>query len=369
MKPFNRTIRVLCAVMALILCLGGMAGCSSSGDVVMELDGQSITANMYAFWLSRYKAFFVYYYMNNTDDTQMWDTPIDESGTTLNETFTGYVKDNARTYVAALYLYNQYGLKLSDSAKTEIEADLAELVSAAGSKSALNAELANYAVNYDILKEIYTIEAKVNQLQNYMFADNGPNALTDAQKDDYYTSNYARIKHIFVSTGAKYVTDEKGDYTTDENGDILTVELTEEEKAAQKAKAEEVVAKLTAGEDFETLLPTYTEDTATGIYPNGYYFTRSSNYVDEVIEATFEMEVGEWRCVESELGYHIIKRLALEDGGYDLQVNTDFFSDFTSNLTVQAFTAALEPYMQEVKVYDEVADLYSLKSVTANYQY
>lgn len=369
MKRFNRILRIFCAILALIFCLGASVGCSSSGEVVMELDGHSITANMYAFWLSRYKAFFIYYYMNNQDDAEMWETPIDESGATLNETFTGYVKENARTYVAALCLYDEYGLKLSDSAKTEIEADLAELVSAAGSKSALNAELANYAVNYNILKEIYTIEAKVNQLQTYMFAKGGPNELTDAQKDEYYNATYARIKHIFISTGAKYVTDERGDYLTDENGNYQTIDLTEEEKAAQKAKAEEIVNKLTAGEDFETLLSTYTEDTATEIYPNGYYFTRSSNYVDEVIEATFEMEIDEWHFVESDLGYHIIKRLPLEEGGYDLNVNADFFSDFTSNLTVQAFTAALDPYAEKVKVYDDVADLYSLKSVTANYQY
>lgn len=366
MKRFNR---ILCGMLALILCLGCMAGCSSRGEVVMELGNQSITANMYAFWLARYKAFFVYYYMNNEESSEMWEMAVDESGKTLNETFTDYVKDNARTYVAALYLYDQYGLELSDTDKQQIEDDMAELVASMDGKTALNAELANYAVNYDILKEIYTIEAKVNQLQSYMFADGGPNALTDAQRDTYYQDNYARIEHIFVSTGAKYQMDETGAYVTDENGEPITVELTAEELAAQKAKADEVVAKLTAGEDFAALLPTYTEDTATTQYPNGYYFTRTSSYVAEVIEATFEMADNEWRCVESDIGYHIIRRLPLEDKGYSLSVNADFFTDFESNLTVQSFTEAMAPYMEDVVVYDEVADLYSLKSVNANYQY
>ncbi|MBQ8396635.1 MAG: peptidylprolyl isomerase [Clostridia bacterium] len=369
MKRFNRAVRALCAVLAIVLCLGCMAGCSSRGEVVMELGNQSITANMYAFWLARYKAFFVYYYMNNQESDEMWNLAVGENGKTLNETFTDYVKDNARTYVAALYLYDQYGLKLSAAAKQQIEDDMAELVASMDGKTALNAELANYAVNYDILKEIYTIEAKVNQLQDYMFAAGGPNVLTDAQKQQYYTENYARIEHIFISTGAKYQMDETGAYVTDENGEPVTVELTEAELAAQKQKADEVVAKLTAGEDFAALLPTYTEDTATTQYPNGYYFTRTSSYVTEVIDATFAMEENTWQCVESDLGYHIIRRLPLEDGGYALEANADFFTDFESNLTVQAFTDAMAPYMEDVIVYDEVADLYSLKSVNANYQY
>ncbi|MBQ3126462.1 MAG: hypothetical protein IJC15_05265, partial [Clostridia bacterium] len=127
MKRFNR---ILCAVLALVLCVLSMAGCGSKGDVVMELGKQSITANMYAFWLARYKAFFVYYYMNNQESAEMWEMVVDEtSGKTVNDTFTEYVKDNARTYVASLYLYDQYGLKLSETARLQIEDDMAELVS------------------------------------------------------------------------------------------------------------------------------------------------------------------------------------------------------------------------------------------------
>lgn len=361
--------RMLAAALALLLTLSALVGCSPKGDVVMELGDASITANMYAFWLARYKAFFVYYYMNNQESAEMWDTVMSEDGKTLNETFTDYVKDNARTYVSSLYLYDQYGLKLSESAKLEIEADLAELASAAGGKTALNADLANFAVNYDILKEIYTIEAKVNQLQDYLFAEDGPNAITDAQRDAYFTENYARIEHIFISTGAKYQMDEDGGYVTDENNQPITVELTAEELAAQKAKADEVEAKLTAGEDFATLLPTYTEDTATTQYPNGYYFTRTSSYVTEVIDAAFAMEENSWQMVESDLGYHIIRRLPLEEKAYESTASADFFTDFENNLEVQTFTAVMAPYMEDVVVYDEVADLYSLKSVNANYQY
>ena len=112
--------RILCLLMALILCLGLLAGCAAPGEVLMELDGQKITANMYAFWLSRYKAFFVYSYMNNTENLQMWDTVMGDEGKTVNEIFTGYVLDNARTYAAALALYDEYKLSLSAEDKAKI---------------------------------------------------------------------------------------------------------------------------------------------------------------------------------------------------------------------------------------------------------
>ncbi|MBR6709003.1 MAG: hypothetical protein IKL84_04925, partial [Clostridia bacterium] len=262
MKIFTRLIRPVALLLALIMTLGALAGCAASGDVVMELGGSKITANMLAFWLSRYKAFFVYYYMNNQEDDSMWSMAVDETGTTVNDLFTSYVVENAKTYVASLYLFDQYKLKLSDKAKADIEQTLAEIVDSTGSKSALNADLSNYAVNYDILKEIYTIEAKVERLQEYILSAEGPAPLTTAQMDEYYQKNYARISHIFIGTDSKFVYDEEGMYVYDEEGNVKTEEYTEEELAEQKRKAEEVVSKLEAGGDFDELLEKYTEDTA-----------------------------------------------------------------------------------------------------------
>ena len=187
--------------------------------------------------------------------------------------------------------------------------------------------------------------------------------------DEYYQKNYARISHIFIGTDSKFVYDEEGMYVYDEEGNVKTEEYTEEELAEQKRKAEEVVSKLEAGGDFDELLEKYTEDTATQVYPNGYYLTRTSNYVAEVIDAAFAMEVGEWKMVTSDLGYHIVRRLELEPNGYNAQPNADFFTDFESNITVESFTAFISPYLEDVVVHNEIADLYSLKSVNANYYY
>ncbi|MBQ8275174.1 MAG: peptidylprolyl isomerase [Clostridia bacterium] len=361
--------RILCLLMALILCLGLLAGCAAPGEVLMELDGQKITANMYAFWLSRYKAFFVYSYMNNKENLQMWDTVMGDEGKTVNEIFTGYVLDNARTYAAALALYDEYKLALSAEDKAKVKTDLEELADAAGGKTVMNSELANFGVNYDMLGEIYTIEAKVAQLQEHLFAEGGPGALTDVERDAYYNANYARIKHIFVSTTGKYMYDAEGNFTYDENGDPIMADFTDAELKAQREKAADIVKKLEEGADFEELMTAHTEDTATLIYPNGYYFTQTSTYVDEIIDAAFSMEVGEWDYVQSDLGYHIIKRLELAPKAYASSLDADFFTDFEENVEMEAFTRILAPYVERIEVNEDVAANYSLKTVMANYQY
>lgn len=361
--------RMTSLLLALVMCLGLFVSCAAPGEVLIELDGQKITANMYTFWLSRYKAFFVYSYMNNKENLQMWDSVMGDEGKTVNEIFTGYVLDNARTYAAALALYDDYKLTLPASKKETIKADLEALADTAGGKTVMNGELANFGVNYDMLGEIYTIEAKVAQLQEYLFADGGPGAITDADRDAYYTANYARIKHIFVSTTGKYVFDDQGNFTYDESGNPIMADFTDMELKAQREKAAEVVKKLEEGADFEEMLAAYTEDTATSIYPNGYYFTQTSTYVDEVINAAFEMEIGDWNYVQSDLGYHIIKRLELAPKAYASALDADFFTDFESNVQMEAFNRILAPYMERAQVNEEVAANYSLKTVMANYQY
>lgn len=361
--------RMTCLILALVLCLALFVGCAAPGEVLIELDGKKITANMYTFWLSRYKAFFVYSYMNNEENQQMWDSVMGDDGKTVNEIFTGYVLDNARTYAAALALYDEYKLSLPASEKETIEADLEALAETAGGKTVMNSELANFGVNYDMLGEIYTIEAKVAQLQEYMFADGGPGAITDADRDAYYTANYARIKHIFVSTTGKYVLDDEGNFTYDEDGNPIMAEFTDVELKAQREKAAEVVKKLEEGADFDEMLAAYTEDTATALYPNGYYFTQTSTYVDEIIDAAFEMEIGDWNYVQSDLGYHIIQRLELDPKAYASSLDVDFFTDFESNVEMEAFNRILAPYVERAQVNEEIAANYSLKTVMANYLY
>jgi len=86
------------------------------------------------------------------------------------------------------------------------------------------------------------------------------------------------------------------------------------DKSSKKAKAEEVLAKVKAGEDFAALANQYTEDPGntdpkTGEKQGGFYDWKDrASYVKEFSDAAWGLEEGKTtELVETQFGYHIIK--------------------------------------------------------------
>lgn len=73
--------------------------------------------------------------------------------------------------------------------------------------------------------------------------------------------------------------------------------------------AENILARINNGEDFDKLMFKYTEDIGTQNNPDGYTFARGV-MVKEFEDASFSLKVGEVSgIVKSDYGYHIIKRV------------------------------------------------------------
>ncbi len=99
-------------------------------------------------------------------------------------------------------------------------------------------------------------------------------------------------------------------------------EVTDEQKAEAKAKAEEVLEKINAGEDFNKLVEEYSDDPGKVNSPDGYYFT-TGRMVQEFEDAAMALLDGEVSdIVETSYGYHIIKRLPLTEG--DISTTSEF---------------------------------------------
>lgn len=112
--------------------------------------------------------------------------------------------------------------------------------------------------------------------------------LTDDEKRDYFKNHYLRAKHVLISI----------DDDTDD--------------AAAKAKAEEVLAKAKAGENFDELVKEYGEDPGMEGNPDGYVFT-DGTMVQEFEDGTKSIQPGEFTLVQTSYGYHVIQRLDLEE--------------------------------------------------------
>ena len=85
--------------------------------------------------------------------------------------------------------------------------------------------------------------------------------------------------------------------------------LPEDNVEEAREKAESLLARALAGEDFVELIHTYGEDPGMEFNPDGYTFTHGA-MVPEFENATIELEIGEISgLVQTQFGFHIIKRV------------------------------------------------------------
>lgn len=91
--------------------------------------------------------------------------------------------------------------------------------------------------------------------------------------------------------------------------------LSDEEKAAKKAKAEETLNRVKAGEDFATLAKELSEDTGTKDDGGNYTVYMDNQTEENYANAVKGMQVGDIVLVESSYGYHIIKLNNIVENG------------------------------------------------------
>ena len=231
------TLRILALCLACVLLLLTCASCTGKTGkplLTLEKDGisVSISVNVYQLMLTRMKGSLAFYGYTSPDGSTpdkagFWEWLDKHDGTTLqtaDEFYCDAVLDSCRSYLVALYLFEKEGLSLSAATLEQIETDLEELIrtDGNGSKTKLNALLATYGANYDILKEAYLIEAKADALREHLYGKNGSKLGTNI-KDEYLEENYVHFRQILFTT-YRYV------YEKDANGDTVYYYSDEENK-------------------------------------------------------------------------------------------------------------------------------------------
>ena len=258
-KGFLQTVAMLLALTAILLCL---PCCSSEKTkAVLELDGVTVGADVYRYWLSTFKYYFVTNYEDIEDTAESWNRELDD-GTTVGEYVEAYTLQYAKSVVCALKLFKQYKLKLPDSTINSIDEQLDELVKYqyGDCMSAFNSALmATYGMDMKGLRRAFIMEAKVDMVESYLYGNGGKEAPTDEERNTFYKENYIRINVIMINTAYELDLGENGIPQYDENGEPKIREYTEEEIAAKKAKADEAQKLAEQGEDFNDLVKKYTE--------------------------------------------------------------------------------------------------------------
>lgn len=394
----KNALRISAAVLALLMLALPLASCSSRGKTVMTLGKTEITGSMIEFWMSRYKAQFEYSYGKSLKSAyglssvdKIWTVRVkDDSAETYDDLFSSYIYDNAKTYLCALYLFDQYKLKLPDATVKNVDSIIDQYVEnlADGSKSEFNAILAAYGINMKLLRELYLTDEKVSYLKEYLFGSDGIQPLTTQQLEDYYQKNYVRMKQVCIFINKKPKLNDDGTYATDKDGNTAYSDMTAEENAAARTKIEEAMKKLEGGADFEDILSEYDENKADDVYKNGIYMSSESAFgndsdLQKIYEALVEMKDGEVKQIELSNSLHIIKKYALDSGAYSKEENVDFFSFYDSGtqkyqtynqyvktpIFIEYIKERLEQYSVDVKIDEEALAEYRISKVKANYNF
>ena len=126
--------------------------------------------------------------------------------------------------------------------------------------------------------------------------EKGDLTVDDAAAEEEFKNSYVKAKHILITTV-----------------DAQTQQPLPEEKVKEaEKKAEQILAKINAGEDFDTLMNENSEDPGLAGAPDGYVFSYGE-MVPEFEEAAFALEEDQVSgLVNTSYGIHILKRVPLD---------------------------------------------------------
>lgn len=318
MKKIMR--RALAAGLSLVLAAGLLSGCSGSAadpiqavmgadsgltskTVMFTVDGNDVTAEDLFFWLAQGADYVVSYSSALGQEEPDWtmETMEDGESKTLND----YVKDGAKER-AVLYSVmegkaKEYGFDFTSEDKTAYEEELAQAKEDLGGEDAYLDWLARNCLSQAGMEKLSSVGVLYQHMLDGLFRDGGKYAPTAEELSTYAVENdYLAAKHILLLSR---------DMTTG-------AALSEDEVAAKKAQAEDILAQLRAITDqkelektFDKLMNQYSEDTELESNPDGYTFT-AGQMISEFEDATRALEFGQVSdIVESDYGYHIILRL------------------------------------------------------------
>lgn len=294
MKNIKKILTVLLAVSVI---LSAFSGCISKVDTVAEVNGEKITEEHYAF--KYYLGSTIFQILSNvglesgteTADKYLEDTEVEEDKTAIEVCKEEALNATVRL-LAELEKAKEDGLKITDEDKENIKADDDYYIQMVGGEEAFNEHISKLGItreDYDKMSENFVLSNKLQE--KYVTVTD--EEVEKAIKDEEYVS----AKHILFSTVDP----------------ATNAPLSEEEIAQKKAKAESTLAQIKAGADFDSLMVELTEDPGIQQSPDGYTFTKGE-MVEPFEKATYALEENSVsELVESDFGYHIIKRIPIAD--------------------------------------------------------
>ncbi len=252
----------------------------SANKTVMTINGYKISADEYRSYVLPDKMQYEAYYSSS-----VWEA---------NPDLAGMMKDDIESSIIHMYNLLEWAKELGFTPDMFSDEEFAEMKASFREANDLTDEqkFQDVLVSACRTEEVFDLLLRESEvivkLQDVIFAEDSEYmTVTDQQLIDYYSENsYYAVKHILFLSGA----DEAAD-------------------AEKRALAEDVLAQILAGADFDALMNTYSEDPGLATLPNGYVAAPGEMYA-EFETGALALAVGEVsEIVPTTAGYHIILRV------------------------------------------------------------
>ncbi len=238
----------------------------------------------------------------------------------------GYDADTAFEELVSIKVMMQKAIDSNISLTEEeikgFEEELNAMVEQYGGQEAFDEILASFGLTFDQYKAIMTMSETVTKFNGEAVKLGLFTEATEEEAKAYFDGNFIKAKHILFTT------------VNSETGEALA----EEEIANKQKLAEDTLAKIKAGADFDSFA-NLNEDPGSATQPEGYVFAVTANIKDENVlntlqqagysmvpefeQGAYELEIGAIsELVPTSYGYHIIKRVEMTDADYEANKTT-----------------------------------------------
>ena len=339
---FKKIVTVLCAA---LLCVAVFSGCVQDNREVLTVNGDAVTKGKFMFFLSNMKDLIAQESDIDVSDENAWSTvEID------NQKAIDVAKDKAVDDIVNLMVQVQHaeelGMKITNEDQKDINKQKSAMITQYGGEDAFNQKLGEWQISSDAFTEIITDYKYAAKLRDQTIAeDEKINNITEEdiqaqydQKKEEYNREAITAKHIVIllkPDGKPERTDEQA-----------------------RALAQEVLDKLNAGGDFDTLMREYSEDIESSY--EGYSFIHNDGQFDITFDnAAYALAVGETSgLVKTDFGYHIIRRLPPQEEFSPLAdvrdqiielIKSERYDTLVDEWVSQAVIEKKEPLFSEIK--------------------
>lgn len=305
-KTFCRSVLFLVAAM---LSVSLICSCSNKKDTVMKIGGFDVSFEHYR-----------YLYMNIRDEllSSENDYTAEELDTQIRDT----VMKSLKHYASISELAKNKKISLTSDDSAYIDELVNETISDYGSEVEFQNALREAYSTEDFFRYALELQQLETKLRSYMTSEaTGELAADDATIENDVYKNFYRAKQVLIKN---------------DNGKSKTQNL---------ELANKILSDALSGENFDTLIEEYSEDTTGGDYcfTAGQLLEEFENAVSSISSGEIYSEV-----VETEVGYHIVMRTDITED----YINSHF-DDLRSAYLARRFNETLTEYSDTLEVKKE----------------